>query len=50
MTKYQEEQELPKIGQFETDIPLSIRQMIIIWFERVVLTFIFVTPIAFVLF
>lgn len=33
-----------------TDIPLSIRQMIIIWFERVVLTLIFVTPIAFILF
>ncbi|MEK4630225.1 MAG: YjiH family protein [Solibacillus sp.] len=33
-----------------TDIPLSIRQMIIIWFERVVLTLILVTPIAFILF
>ena len=33
-----------------TDIPLSIRQMIIIWFERVVLTLILVTPIAFLLF
>lgn len=33
-----------------TDIPLSIRQMIIIWFERVVLTLIIVTPIAFILF
>ncbi|WP_274308839.1 YjiH family protein [Solibacillus daqui] len=33
-----------------TDIPLTIRQMIIIWFERVVLTLIIVTPIAFFLF
>lgn len=33
-----------------TDIPLTIRQMIIIWFERVVLTLILVTPIAFLLF
>ena len=33
-----------------TDIPLSIRQMIIIWFERVVLTLILVTPIAFFFF
>ena len=33
-----------------TDIPLTIRQMIIIWFERVVLTLILVTPIAFYLF
>ncbi|ATP38751.1 histidine transporter [Solibacillus sp. R5-41] len=33
-----------------TDIPLTIRQMIIIWFQRVVLTLIIVTPIAFILF
>lgn len=33
-----------------TDIPLTIRQMIIIWFQRVVLTLILVTPIAFILF
>ncbi|MEI4770045.1 YjiH family protein [Psychrobacillus sp. FJAT-51614] len=33
-----------------TDIPLTIRQMIIIWFQRVVLTLILVTPIAFLLF
>lgn len=33
-----------------TDIPLTIRQMIIIWFERVILTLILVTPIAFLLF
>lgn len=33
-----------------TSIPLTIRQMIIIWFERVVLTLILVTPIAFLLF
>ncbi len=33
-----------------TSIPLTIRQMLIIWFERVVLTLILVTPIAFLLF
>lgn len=33
-----------------TDIPITLRQMIIIWFERVVLTLIIVTPIAFILF
>lgn len=33
-----------------TDIPLTIRQMLIIWFQRVVLTLILVTPIAFILF
>lgn len=33
-----------------TEIPLTIRDMIIIWFERVVLTLILVTPIAFLLF
>ncbi len=33
-----------------TDIPLTIRHMIIIWFERVVLTLVLVTPIAFLLF
>jgi nucleoside recognition membrane protein YjiH len=33
-----------------TEIPLTIRQMLIIWFERVVLTLILVTPIAFLLF
>ncbi|VEI06116.1 YjiH family protein [Kurthia zopfii] len=33
-----------------TSIPLTIRQMIIIWFERVVLTMIIVTPIAYLLF
>ena len=33
-----------------TEIPLTIRQMIIIWFERVVLTLIIVTPIAYLLF
>lgn len=33
-----------------TEIPLSIRDLIIIWFERVVLTLILVTPIAFFLF
>lgn len=33
-----------------TDIPLTIRQLIIIWFERVVLSLIIVTPIAFLLF
>nr|WP_234447855.1 YjiH family protein [Viridibacillus soli] len=33
-----------------TEIPLTIRQMVIIWFQRVVLTLILVTPIAFLLF
>ena len=33
-----------------TNIPVSFRDMIIIWFERVVLTLILVTPIAFLLF
>lgn len=33
-----------------TDIPLTIRQMVVIWFQRVVLTLIIVTPIAFILF
>lgn len=33
-----------------TDIPLTIRQMVLIWFERVVLTLILVTPIAYLLF
>ena len=33
-----------------TEIPLTIHQLIIIWFERVVLTLILVTPIAFLLF
>ncbi len=32
-----------------TDIPITFRQMIIIWFERVVLTLILVTPIAFII-
>ena len=33
-----------------TDIPVSVPQMVVIWFERVVLTLILVTPIAFLLF
>ncbi|MEY9978331.1 YjiH family protein [Lysinibacillus sp. RC79] len=33
-----------------TEIPVTLRQIIIIWFERVVLTLIIVTPIAFLLF
>lgn len=33
-----------------TDIPLTIRQMVIIWFERTVLALILVTPIAYLLF
>ncbi|WP_223555109.1 YjiH family protein [Lysinibacillus sphaericus] len=33
-----------------SEIPLTLRQIIIIWFERVVLTLIIVTPIAFLLF
>ncbi len=33
-----------------TDIPITLRQMIIVWFERVVLTLLIVTPIAFLLF
>lgn len=35
---------------FSAIIPLTIRQLIIIWFQRVVLTLILVTPIAFLLF
>ncbi|WP_210504400.1 YjiH family protein [Nocardioides xinjiangensis] len=33
-----------------TDIPISVPQMVVIWFERVVLTLVLVTPIAFLLF
>ncbi len=33
-----------------TDIPLSIPKLLVIWFERVVLTLLIVTPIAFLLF
>ncbi len=33
-----------------TDIPLSIPKLLVIWFERVVLTLLLVTPIAFLLF
>jgi nucleoside recognition membrane protein YjiH len=33
-----------------TDIPLTIPQLLVIWFERVVLTLVVVTPIAFLLF
>ncbi|MEK4922832.1 YjiH family protein [Cytobacillus sp. FSL R5-0569] len=33
-----------------TDIPITIRQMVIIWFERTVLALILVTPIAYLLF
>ena len=33
-----------------TDIPLSIPKLLVIWFERVVLTLLVVTPIAFLLF
>jgi nucleoside recognition membrane protein YjiH len=33
-----------------TDIPVSIGQMVLIWLERVVLTLIIVTPLAFLLF
>lgn len=34
---------------FSTEIPLSLRDVVIIWFERVVLTVILVTPIAYYL-
>lgn len=33
-----------------SEIPLTLRQILLIWFERVVLTLIIVTPIAFLLF
>jgi nucleoside recognition membrane protein YjiH len=33
-----------------TDIPLSIPRLLVIWFDRVVLTLVIVTPIAFLLF
>lgn len=33
-----------------TDIPISIPRMIVIWFERVVLTLVFVTPLALLLY
>jgi len=33
-----------------TDIPISVPKLVIIWFQRVVLTLIIVTPIAFFLF
>ncbi len=33
-----------------SEIPLSLRQILLIWFERVVLTLVIVTPIAFLLF
>jgi nucleoside recognition membrane protein YjiH len=33
-----------------TDIPISIPQMLVIWAERVVLTLVFVTPVAYLLF
>jgi nucleoside recognition membrane protein YjiH len=33
-----------------TDIPLSLPKLIVIWFERVVLTLVIVTPLAFLLF
>ena len=33
-----------------TDIPMSLGQLLVIWFERVVLTLIIVTPLAFLLF
>jgi nucleoside recognition membrane protein YjiH len=32
-----------------TDIPISIKNLLIIWFERTVLTLIIVTPLAFLL-
>jgi len=37
-------------GLVSTEIPLSIGEMVIIWFERAVLSLIIVTPIAFILF
>ncbi|MFC7344826.1 YjiH family protein [Saccharopolyspora griseoalba] len=33
-----------------TEIPISVPRMVVIWFERVVLTLVFVTPIALLLF
>lgn len=33
-----------------TDIPLSLPKLMVIWFERVVLTLVIVTPVAFLLF
>jgi len=33
-----------------TDIPLSIPKLLVIWFERVVLTLLIVTPVAYLLF
>jgi nucleoside recognition membrane protein YjiH len=33
-----------------TDIPISIPKMLVIWAERVILTLVFVTPLAYLLF
>lgn len=33
-----------------TDIPISVPKLVIIWFERVILTLLIITPIAFLLF
>ncbi|WP_432478041.1 hypothetical protein [Nocardioides sp. GXQ0305] len=33
-----------------TDIPVSIPQLVVVWLERVVLTLVLVTPLAFLLF
>jgi nucleoside recognition membrane protein YjiH len=33
-----------------TDIPISVPKLLVIWFERVVLTLLIVTPVAFLLF
>jgi nucleoside recognition membrane protein YjiH len=33
-----------------TDVPISIPKLVVIWFQRVVLTLIIITPIAFILF
>ncbi|RST59859.1 YjiH family protein [Siminovitchia terrae] len=33
-----------------TDIPISVPKLVVIWFERVVLTLLIITPIAFLLF
>ncbi len=33
-----------------TDIPIKVRDLVIIWFERTLLSLIIVTPIAFILF
>jgi nucleoside recognition membrane protein YjiH len=33
-----------------TDIPVSIPQLVVVWFERVVLTLVLVTPLAYLLF